>query len=138
LNPRPCAIDLRRLVRSAVFPQDAIVEMFDTQAKSGDADFSQGMNLGFRKRARLALERYLFGRVPGNIRSQPLDQPLELPRAQERRRAAAEVHKSKGPPAHGWQLADKFNLARKSSQVTLDLRRVLFRKNLEVTKFAPL
>src|SRR5688572_24450407 len=96
------------------------------------------MHLGLRESARLALEGNFLGGVPGNVCAQPINQPLELPRAQERWRAAAEVHESKRTVAHHGQLADELDLLRERGEIPLDFVRVFIRKNFEVAELAPL
>ena len=86
--------DFRRPVRAAVDLEDAIVEVLDPEAQPRHAHAPDGGELGVRQRARLALERDLFGAGPGRDRGQPPDQTLQLLRRQKRRRAAAEVARS--------------------------------------------
>ena len=96
----------------AVLAKDVIIEMLDAEAQPRDADFAKRVDLGFRERARLAFESDFLGRVPRNVCPQPIDQPLQLPGAEKRRRAATEINKAERPAAHDRQLADQFDLAR--------------------------
>ena len=79
------------------------------------------VDLRFGQRARLAFERDFFGLRPVDVLAQAIDQRRELPDAQKRRRATAEVDEAKRPLSHHRQAADQFDLARQGGHVLLDV-----------------
>ena len=89
-------------------------------------------------RARLALERDLFGVVPRAARVQPADESLQLLRRQERRRAAAEVDEVELAAGHCRRRGVELPLPREQIEILLDLARILVGVDPEVTEMAAL
>ena len=85
------AIDFRRKMRAAIRRENLVVEMFDAEAQSRDADLLERFELRFLQRARLAFEGDFFGVLPAHMAIESIDQVVQLLFADVRRRAAAEV-----------------------------------------------
>ncbi len=71
LNPRPGAVNLRRLVSPAVLAQNFIVEVFDAEAQPRDAQLAEGVHLRFAERAGFALEGHFLRFVPADVGFEP-------------------------------------------------------------------
>src|SRR5215510_6253348 len=123
---------------AAVGGQNVVVEMFDAEAQSRDADFFQRFELRFAERARLALECDLFGVLPTHMPVESFHEIAKLLFADIGRRAAAEVGQPELPPLQSGHAAVDFILPDQRVQIDLDLRSVLVSVDFEITKFAPL
>ena len=130
--------DLRRPVRPPVQFEDLVAEVLDAQAETRHAHAADGRQLGLGQRARLALERDLFGIAPRGGRAQTGDQPFELTRGQKRRGAAAEIDEIHRPPGNGRQPRVELPLARQHVEIVVDLLRVLVGVDAEVAEVAAL
>ena len=112
--------DLLGEMGSTIELKDLVRKILHTEAQPGHTEYlAQCLDLGFAHGARLALERHLFGPVPGDVLAQTIGKLGELLRRQEAGRAAAKVDKAKRSLAHHGQLADHRNLAAQRIDVTL-------------------
>src|SRR5262245_7012382 len=78
-------------MRAAVGGQNVVVEMFDTQTQARDADLFKCLELCFLDGAGFALKRNFLGVSPTDVAIESVDEVTQLPVADVRRRAAAEV-----------------------------------------------
>src|SRR5687768_8277239 len=88
-------------MRSAVFFKDGVGEVFDAEAKAGDADVTERVDLRLLQRSRFALESDFLGLVPVDVLAQFADEPMQLFDGEVRRGAAAEVNEVKLSSLHG-------------------------------------
>ena len=86
-------------MESSLF-QYLVAEVFDAQTQSGNPQFANRLDLGFREGARFAFERDFLGLVPVDAGAEAVDQRRQLFRAQEGRRAATEIDEPKRALAH--------------------------------------
>src|SRR5205807_10580251 len=73
------AVDLFRAVRAAVELQDALLDVLHPEAKAGDAQVTDELDLRLGERARLAFEGDLLRRVPGKQLLHAVREVGELP-----------------------------------------------------------
>ncbi len=88
----------------------------------------------FAERSRLALERDLFGTVPGDVLPQAIGQFGELLWGEETRCPAAEVDEPKRTIPHHCQLADHRDFAAQRIDIALDFDRVDVGEDFEVAE----
>ena len=132
------AVDLGRAVRPPVQLEDLVVEVLDAQAEPRDPDVVDRAQFRLGDRARLAFERDLLGRRPRRMRGEPAHERGQLPRREERRRAAAEVDEVDRPAGDGPARAQQVPLAHEQVEIARHLLRVLVRVDAEVAEVAPL
>src|SRR4051812_21434910 len=77
--------------------EDLVVEVFDAQAQSRDADLFQRLQFRFLNRPGLTLESDFLGVLPTDVSIQTVDEITQLLIADVRRGPAAEVCKAKLP-----------------------------------------
>ena len=117
--------DLCGAVRAPVQFQDVVVEMLDAETEPRDAHPANRAELRLGERPGLALERDLARGRPRRDRRQAINETLELPDRQERRRAAAEIDEVERPPGDGRLPGVQLPLPPQNIEVRLDLGRVL-------------
>ena len=78
--------------------ENLVVEVFDTETESCDADLFECLQFCFLQRARLTFERHFFRVRPAHVTIQTVDEITQLFLADVRRRAAAEIRKPKLAP----------------------------------------
>ena len=130
--------DLCGAVRAPVQFQDVVVEMLDAETEPRDAHPANRAELRLGERPGLALERDLARGRPRRDRRQAINETLELPDRQERRRAAAEIDEVERPPGDGRLPGVQLPLPPQNIEVRLDLGRVLVRVDPEVAEVAAL
>ena len=65
-------------MRAAVRGEDLIVEVFDTETETCDADVFECLEFCFVQRARLTLERYFLRVPPAHVSIETIDQIAQL------------------------------------------------------------
>ena len=125
-------------MRPPVHFEDPVVEILDAETEARDAHTTNGSELGVGERARLALERDLFGTGPGSLCGQTRHQPVELFRREERRRAATEVDEVERPSSDRRQRRVELPFARHDIQVAVDLVGILVGVDAKVAEVTPL
>src|ERR1044072_7754629 len=112
--------------------------MLYAEAESRDSNLFERFKLRFSQRARLALEGDFFSRLPAHVAVEPLYEMVELPFADIRRRAAAEVGEAQLPTLKSARAAIDFILFDERFDIKLDFSGVLVRVDFEVTELATL
>jgi hypothetical protein len=125
-------------MRAAIDLQDAVVEVFDSQAEARHAHAPDGLELRLAERSRLAFESNLLGCCPGGCGAQARDEALQLTGREERRCAAAKINEVQRAPGDGRRLEIQLPLPGQHVEILLDLARALVDVDAEVTEVAPL
>src|SRR5439155_1136674 len=114
------------------------VEIFFTEAQTGDAHFANRLEFVIGERSRLALESDFPGFIPRQQCLHAIGQMLELIDGEIRRSAAAEVNEGRLATADEGFRGVKRQFLEHRVEVASDRRRILVRINFEVTKVAAL
>src|ERR1043165_3649519 len=125
-------------MRAAVSGEYLVVEVLDAETETRHPDVLQRFEFRLVQRTRLALKRDLFRICPTHVPIQTLDEITQLPVADVRRSAAAELNETKSPSLKRSGAAVEFVLLDQRVEIDLDLGSVLVGVDLEVTKQAAL
>ena len=132
------AADFFRAVGASVALEDVIVKILDPQAEAGDAQILDGLQLGFRQGAGLALEGDFLGFIPRQQLLHSIHDPRDLARGNVGGRTASEINELRLPPADERLLRVERQFLNRGIEVALDLPCVLIRIDLEIAKMAAL
>ena len=138
MDPGHDLVDFAADVGAAVVAQDIVVEIFDAQAETGDADCADRFQFGFGQGARLAFEGDLGGVVPRQGGLESVCQRAEVAGADIGGRAAAEVDKVQRSVRDGGQMRIVLDFARQGVEIGLDLVGVLVGIDAEIAELATL
>src|ERR1051325_9686643 len=125
-------------MRAAVGGKDLVVEMFDTETETRDTDVFECLKLRLVNRPGLAFESDFFGVGPAHVTIKSIDEIAQLPLADVRRRAAAEVREAQLAALKSGHAAVELVLFDQRIEIDLDLRGVLVGVDFEVTEEAAL
>src|SRR6185436_11698452 len=123
---------------ASVCCENLVVEVFDTETKSCDADLFERLQFCFLQRARLTFERHFFRVRPAHVTIQTVDEIVQLFLAHVRRSAAAEIREPKLSTLEGRHAAVDLILLDERVEIDLDLGSVLVCVDFEVAEQAAL